>query len=300
MWDFWFTKHHDTYHLFYLQASRSLRNPQKRHDNASIGHASSPDLVNWTELGTVLEPGYAKEWDDVSTWTGSVIEHDSRWWMFYTGRSSLEGGHEQRIGAAISGDLNFWVKHPGNPLLVTHPFWYEHLDNKKWPNVAWRDPWLYAVDDGFEMLLTARVNTGSRDGRGVVARAFSSDLTLWTALPPLTVPGGFGEMEVPQRIDTPHGRLLLFSCESKNLASGRTAGLSDCYVMRLDESGGPFPADTAQSLDLPGHYAARAIEGPSGDWVVLAFELQDADGDFGGRISDPIPLAAVLPESLRG
>ncbi len=298
VWDFWLAEDHGTYHLFYLQAPRSLGNSDLRHDNASIGHATSSDLVDWEEVGTALLPGYPGEWDDVATWTGSVIEHDGRWWMFYTGRSSLEKGRVQRIGAAVSSDLNIWVKHPSNPLLSSHPYWYEHLEKRSSSVVAWRDPWVYRVDDGFEMLITARVNDGKGADRGVLARAFSSDLSVWSALPPLTKPGGFAQLEVPQRIVTTAGELLLFSCQPKNLSAERLAlekPLSDCYAIAYDGSEAPYPATDAVSLNLPNLYAARAVQDPTDRWVVLGFELEDEAGDFVGRISDPIPLEDALP-----
>ena len=83
VWDFWIAKDRKTYHLFFLQAPRSLGNSELRHSNASVGHATSTDLKEWTEVGTALEPGFSGEWDDVAIWTGCVINHEKRWWMFY-------------------------------------------------------------------------------------------------------------------------------------------------------------------------------------------------------------------------
>jgi beta-fructofuranosidase len=302
VWDFWIAKDSRTYHLFFLQAPRSLGNPELRHRNASVGHATSPDLVDWTEVGTAIEAGFPGEWDDIATWTGSVIQHAGRWWMFYSGSASAEDGLIQRIGAAVSDDLNFWVKHPSNPLLGAHPYWYERLDSDVWFDEAWRDPWVYPIEDGFEMLLTARVKTGPTRERGVVARAFSTDLSVWSALPPLTEPGGFGQMEVPQRLSVDGGDLLLFSCQQAQLASGRAAAgdpRSDCYALWLDGERNPYSARNAFALDLPNLYGVRAVQDPGGRWVVLGFVLEDETGEFAGRISDPIPLDAVMPRSIR-
>ncbi len=296
VWDFWIAENLGNYHLFFLQAPRSLGDPELRHDNATIGHATSPDLINWVDVGTVLEPGFPGEWDDIATWTGSVIENDGRWWLFYTGRSSLEKGRVQRIGAAVSNDLNLWVKHPSNPLLSAHPYWYEHGDKRSRSIVAWRDPWVYPVDDGFEMLMTARANEGSAAERGVIGKAFSSDLSLWTALPPLTEPGGFGHLEVPQLLGWESGHLLLFSCERSQLAPKRAKeqSRSDCYALEIDGSGVPYSTADVISLATPNLYGARAVRGPNGEWMVLGFELRDESGGFPGRISDPTPLQAVL------
>ena len=300
VWDFWIAENDARYHLFYLQAPRALGNPKHRHANASIGHATSSDLINWTEAAVALEPGYPGEWDDYATWTGSVIQHDGRWWMFYTGSSTEEKGLVQRIGAAVSNDLTFWVKHPGNPLLTAHPYWYEQFDKHAWHDEAWRDPWVYPIADGFEMLLTARVNKGHKKGRGVIGRGFSQDLNVWTAVPPLTAPGGFGQMEVPQRIATEHGEGVLFSCDRAHLAPERAAlgdTLSDCYYLPLDGSDVPHPASDAFALDLPNLYAPRAVKDPSGNCVILGVEVEDESGGFAGRICDPIPLDSAFPAS---
>lgn len=52
----------------------------------------------WFALG----PGPPGTWDDLATWTGSVIGHDGRWWMCYTGISTREDGRVQRVGVAGS------------------------------------------------------------------------------------------------------------------------------------------------------------------------------------------------------
>ncbi len=298
VWDFWIAEDHESYHLFFLQAPRSIGDPELRHANASIGHATSSDLINWNEAAVALAPGYPGEWDDYATWTGSVIQHDGRWWMFYTGSSTEEKGLVQRIGAAVSDDLTFWVKHPSNPLLTAHPYWYEQYDKRAWHDEAWRDPWVYPIADGFEMLLTARVNKGPKKDRGVIGRAFSQNLNVWTAVPPLTAPGGFGQMEVPQRVATDRGLGMLFSCDSDHLAPDRAAlgdPPSDCYYLPLDGADTPYPASEAFALDLPNLYAPRAVKDRTGNWVILGVEVEDESGAFGGRISDPVPFDYVFP-----
>ena len=294
VWDFWIAVDGETYHLFFLQAPRSLRDPELRHRAASVGHATSTDLIDWTDAGTAITPGLPGEWDDVATWTGSVIHHADRWWMFYSGSMNTEGGLVQRIGAAVSDDLKLWVKHPSNLLLSAHPFWYEQLDRKKWHDEAWRDPWVYPVHDGYEMLVTARVNAGPGRERGVIGRAFSADLTVWTAIPPLTLPGDFGQMEVPQLLDYEGRQYVLFSCDKDHLAPSREPGPSDTFVIELDGSGPPYSSTRARALDLPNLYGVRAVQDPSGEWVVLGFEQETEEGKFSGRIVDPIPLSSVL------
>jgi beta-fructofuranosidase len=85
VWDFWVADDGALFHLFYLHAPASLGDPDLRHRNARIGHATSTDLTDWTDHGTVLEPGAAGDLDASATWTGSVVRaDDGSWRMFYT------------------------------------------------------------------------------------------------------------------------------------------------------------------------------------------------------------------------
>ena len=189
--------------------------------------------------------------------------------MFYTGTCHEEDGLIQRVGAAVSDDLNYWVKHPSNPLLDAHPSWYEQLDLNMWFDQAWRDPWVYPVEDGFEMLVTARAKHGPARDRGVIGRAFSSDLTGWRALPPLTAPGGFGQMEVPQRLVMDGEEILLFSCGPKQLAPSRAAGekrrrTAICcgWTDRVSRIRLPMPLRSIYQISIPSaRYRIRAVVG---------------------------------------
>ena len=57
IWDFWHVQDGPNQHLFYLQAPRTLPDPELRHTNVSIGHAVSQDWINWEVLPDVLHPG---------------------------------------------------------------------------------------------------------------------------------------------------------------------------------------------------------------------------------------------------
>ena len=75
VWDWWVADDGKRYHLFFLQAPRSVGDPANRHVNAEIGHATSRDLVDWDDLGPTFQPSEIgrRAFDDMAIWTGSVL-----------------------------------------------------------------------------------------------------------------------------------------------------------------------------------------------------------------------------------
>ena len=211
VWDFWFARDGDSYHIFYLQAPRSLIDAKLRHKCASIGHAVSKDLTHWEVLPDALMPEREQSaWDSCAIWTGSIIRYQKKWFMFYTGISRLEDGLIQRIGLAISDDLIDWQRYPENPIMEVDSRWYELLDRDIWHEQVWRDPWVFEYNGAFHAFITARVKTGKADSRGVIGYASSTDLKNWEIKAPITEAGEFGDMEVPQLVQIKKTLVSLF------------------------------------------------------------------------------------------
>jgi len=89
VWDSWYVQEENgCSHAFFLRASRALLDPDLRHQRATIGHAVSTDLRSWRLVADALVPADGPRWDDLATWTGSIVRGpDRRWYMFYTGVS---------------------------------------------------------------------------------------------------------------------------------------------------------------------------------------------------------------------
>ncbi len=119
-WDFWIARDGADYHLFFLKAPKSLGDPNLRHEAARVGHAVGTNLRDWSVLPDALGPAHEGAWDDLATWTGSVLHADGRWHMFYTGINRRERAAHQRIGVATSSDLTTWTKNP-EPVLTLTP-----------------------------------------------------------------------------------------------------------------------------------------------------------------------------------
>ncbi len=297
LWDFWLAPRlepADLFHCFFLQAPRSLRDPQLRHNHARIGHATSPDLVTWTYHGVCFEPGPAGTWDDFTIWTGSVIRADDQWLFFYTGRSKAEEGRVQRIGLATSDDLETWHRAVSKSLFALDPRWYQAADGSGEAQVDCRDPWVVRDADRWLMYFTATSSRAPGESHGVVGLAESTDLKLWSCLPPLSTPTNFGELEVPQLLER-NGRAYLLFCTAKHLAVPGTPipSWNGTHYLTGPSRTGPFelaPEPRLLADEIGTHYAARLVDDPWLGLHLLAWRRWDEHGRFAGELDDPFSV----------
>jgi len=296
VWDFWLADDGEQYHLFFLYASKALKDPDARHYRASVGHAVSDDLVKWTRVVDALVRSDAPAFDELATWTGSVVQDaDGLWRMFYTGTTRVETGTVQSIGMATSPDLDQWTKSSLNPILTADERWYERLSDGHWHDEAFRDPWVY-WDDGigaWRMLITARANHGRPDDRGVIATAVSSDLDEWELQPPLSEPGsGFAQLEVLNTAHIDGEHVLFFSCLAADLSeehrkSGTTGGV---WAVFADVEGRWDPREAHQVTNSE-LYVGRVIQRREDRQpLFLAFHNTDTAGEFVSGVTDPRPI----------
>jgi sucrose-6-phosphate hydrolase SacC (GH32 family) len=307
VWDFWIADDGETYHLFFLYASKAVKDPDERHFRASIGHATSTNLTHWTRVPDALVRGNAPAFDETATWTGCTLQHpDGTWFLFYTGVTPSGAGNVQTIGFATSADLIHWDKHPGNPVLRADPAWYEKYDkHSAWHEEVFRDPWVLPDPDGngWHMLITARANHGPADDRGVIGHATSADLRTWTLQPPLTEPGqGFGHLEVTQVATLDGHHLLLFSCLAAQLAGWKrnSHSVGGVWVARADTPLGRYHLADAQPVTDHSLYVGRLARSRSEEWAFLAFRNEPQAGAFIGEITDPEPVHWNGSQLLRG
>lgn len=294
VWDHWMVDTGSEYHIFYLQAPRSLVDPDLRHEHARTGHAVSTDLVRWEILPDALDAGAPGAWDDRATWTGSIVRKDGTWYCFYTGSQHAEQGLIQRIGLATSSDLVTWERHGDRPLIEADPRWYETLDRTKWHDQAWRDPWVFADPDGngWHALITARANHGPADERGVVGHAWSPDLLTWEVRPPLSEPGEFGHLEVNQ-VEVVNGQPVLLFCTGSGQISARRrarVGVEPSATFAAPAASLLGPYDLANAVPVSELYAGRIVRMRDGRWALMGFINEPSGGPFVGSIGDPVPV----------
>ncbi|GAA2142315.1 hypothetical protein GCM10009844_13330 [Nocardioides koreensis] len=300
VWDFWVVADPaaddgTAYHLFFLKAPRTLGDPDLRHWHASVGHAVSADLSSWTRVTDALDPQPPPAFDDLATWTGSVVrDDDGRWWMFTTGLAQREQGRVQRIGVATSRDLTTWVRDP-EPVLEADPRWYGTLDPDRADAPAgagreehWRDPWVERDADGTWHLYATAQGMGVE--RGVVAHAVSDDLHAWDVLPPLSTPSArFRWLEVISLVELDGRWALLFSCLSDQMPYDEP-GSGGVWSVPVAGPGAPVDVDRAVRLTSEDLYVGKVARRRDGSHCFLAFENRDEAGRFRGGVIDPVGI----------
>ncbi|HET9660730.1 MAG TPA: hypothetical protein VFP05_10405 [Thermomicrobiales bacterium] len=296
VWDFWLAPRLDAsepFHCYFLQAPRALPDPEMRHDQARIGHAISTNLIDWTYLGLILPLGDPGAWDDWTQWTGSVTRHDSKSYLFYTGRSTPESGNVQRIGLAVSDDLSHWTKAPENPIMQAASPWYEAPADDGGNRSDCRDPWILRYDNQWLMYYTASAAGEPPDRYAVVGIATSDDLIHWTPGAPVAAPGIFGEIEVPQIFPLGERWAMLFCTAKHANLDGNPATWIGTHYLLSDTPFGPFelaPGPLLLADEAGSNYAARAILDPWLGNFIMAFRRSGASGRFVGELTDPISL----------
>lgn len=159
-----------TYHVFYL-----------RGDTGKVPweHIASEDLVHWRELPTALvSDGQDDGPDGEHMFTGSVIESDGTFHLYYTGWNPRNPKGREFVMHATSPDLARWTKHP------EHAFAPDGVIYAKKQDSDFRDPFVYRDEASgrWAMLLCTR---SARDNRPVTGLYTSADLVRWTAEEPL-------------------------------------------------------------------------------------------------------------------
>lgn len=297
VWDSWFVFDGENHHAFYLQASRALGDPERRHRNTSVGHAISKDLKNWTVVADAIAPSDSPAPDSWTTWTGSIVRQpDGIWRMFYTGTSREDAGQRQTVCAATSPDLITWAKVENLPVVVADPRWYGTLQ-EGFEYEAFRDPWVFkmAGETGWTMLVTSELKESTKPRqRAAMAMAKSDDLVNWKLLPATSQPDqGFSETEVFQYEVVDGVPILLFCTAGPNISEERRAEgeLGGLYSLPVREDLEDINFEHATLFPRENLYASRLIQDVDGGWNLIAF-INYVDGKFVGELCDPIPVTA--------
>lgn len=219
VWDIWFFTRGDEVHLLHLQKKRpDSKRPDK--DDGAIGHAVTTDLLNWKELPPALYKGPMGSIDDLDLFTGCAIEHEGKFYLFYTARSSVEKGLRQRTCLATSDDAVNWKKHP-EPVIVPDERWYTQDDCRDL--IIQQHP----ETREFHGFYAAGVSAKELVRKNVIAHVRSRDLIHWTHEAPAFVPISQAVVECPDVFFL--GNRWWITCNAGHQYGAR-AKFSDPYV----------------------------------------------------------------------
>jgi beta-fructofuranosidase len=228
------------YHLFYLHDWRDFA---LHGEGTPWFQISTEDFVRFAEYGEMLPRGSAEE-QDLYVFTGSVIEAQGMFHIFYTGHNPHfpeQGRPAQAIMHAVSADLLHWKKIP------EHSF-FAPVDQFE-PN-DWRDPFVLwnPEEEEYWMLLAARLRTGPSRRRGCTALCTSSDLEHWRVRDPLWAPGLYYTHECPDLFAMGDWWYLVFSEFSERCITRYRMGRSPR---------GPWLVPADDTFDGRAFYAAK-------------------------------------------
>lgn len=146
------------YHLFY----QYVPGRTTWASNCHWGHATSPDMIAWTEQGVAVAPG---EGDD-GVWSGSIVTGtDGAATMFYTSVTEPDIG-VGTVRTATPDDAS-WTTWTKGAKLMTAP---------DLGVVAYRDPFVFRDSDQWRMF----VGAGLEGGTAAAVSYSSPDLSRWT------------------------------------------------------------------------------------------------------------------------
>ena len=146
------------YHLFY----QYVPGRTTWASNCHWGHATSPDMIAWTEQGVAVAPG---DGDD-GVWSGSIVTGaGGAATMFYTSVTEPDLGiGTVRTATPDDASWNSWTK---GPKLMTAP---------DLGVVAYRDPFVFRDGGQWRMF----VGAGLEGGTAAAVSYSSPDLSQWT------------------------------------------------------------------------------------------------------------------------
>ncbi len=142
--------------------------------NMHWGHASSDDLVTWSDLPIALTPTPGGA-DETGCFSGCAVDADGVPTFFYTGTRGEKHEIQTQCMATSDDSLVEWTKYPGNPVLGEVPAVSGQTRN-------FRDPFVWKEGDTWYMAVGSQI--------GDVGAAFlyrSQNLTDWEYLNPLMV-----------------------------------------------------------------------------------------------------------------
>lgn len=288
------------YQLFYLL---DWRNSEKYGEGTPWYRLSTNDFVHFEEHGEVIPRG-TKEEQDLFIFTGSAIQANGKYHIFYTGHNHhLAAANKpmQAVMHATSNDLQHWTKIPGDTFFAP---------TDKYEKNDWRDPFVFYNEEtkSYNMLLAARFIKGIPRRRGLTALCSSKDLVTWKVEEPFYAPDEFFTHECPDLFKIGDWWYLVFSEFTDKVATRYRMSRSlkgPWLVPQQDTFDGHafYAAKTAsdgKNRFIFGWNPTRSDNKDNGGWnwggnLVVHQVIQQPNGELGVRVPATVSNAFNKP-----
>ncbi|MBL7696549.1 MAG: DUF4975 domain-containing protein [Chitinophagaceae bacterium] len=253
------------FELFYLL---DFRDSEKHGEGTPWYRITTNDFVNYEENGEAIPRG-TKDDQDLFIFTGSAIEANGKYHIFYTGHNhhfANQGKPMQAVMHAVSEDLKKWTKIP------EHTF---YAPEDKYEKHDWRDPFVFWNNETkeYNMLLAARFKEGVSRRRGLTALCTSKDLIKWETKAPFYAPNLYFTHECPDIFKMRDWWYLVFS-EFTDKVKTR-------YVMSKSLKG-PWIIPEVDDFDSHAFYAAKTASDGTKRFLFGWNPTRGEDSDNGG------------------
>ena len=244
----------DAYHVFYqlgpFHPGRKL---------VYWGHASSPDLLTWSQHGPAIVPDSAYDRSGAYSGGALVLDDDeaahapagARFQLFYTGnlKDPVTGVRTSTQALVTSPDLARFTKWPGNPIIERPDGYTAHFRDPQ----VWRDP---DAPGAYRMIVGAQ----RLDATGAALLYRSTDLAAWRFE---------GELRFPDAHSALDSLGYMWECPGiVRLADETTGGERDVLIFCPQ---GIRPQEEGYENVFPCVYAVGRLVGN---------ELQECDGQI--------------------
>ncbi len=296
LWDFWLADDGKSFHMFYLHAPKSLGNPDLRHRNARIGHATS----SISSTGPITARSSSRVHPAAST-TPPIGRAASRAATMAAGISTTPARTGSRPTTTTtsrpSGLLCPTISSPGpssrDPSAAPTTAGTRPMAPRPGPKRHGATPGSSPTPTArtWHMLVTARANHGDDMQRGVVGHAVSRNMDRLGR--PAAVErtrrrlrASRGVRDILDRQEELRSIFLRYAAACRQAGRRRWAASGTC---RSTASPGQMDPRRSQLLATQRLYAGRVVQQRDGQWALMGF---DNGPPFLGTISDPIPITA--------
>jgi len=268
MWDSWCVVKDGTAHLIHLQMSKNdMKYTEEQEKRRGFGHAVSNDLLHWIGQDEILSVKAGS--DEIGVrYTGSTIEHEGKYYTFYTIREP----RGESIGVAVSEDMYSWMEYSGNPILTPDPNRFIGYDDENTVSQRYVDcrDMLVVKDpngEGFWGYFVTAADIGLTSPPLVIGVAYSKDLFEWKQMGIAYSPLGLAMHEMVDIFEI-NGKWYMTLTTTKN--NGGLNVFSDPYITRAqiyataDSPEGPFIENPDDNVLIGGQllsgYSSRTVD----------------------------------------